>query len=256
MIWKIVGASALGTSHERTNKPCQDSFEAHYFFDDSKQAVYCFVSDGAGSAIEGGTGSKRVCETAVAYCIEQLKQVDLTEAFAYKLCEHLNELIAFEAQSVGLTSKDFSCTFLGLIIRDEKVLYLQIGDGAIVTRYDYDHPVYSVVFWPHKGEFANATYFITDKDYYKHLVVSLKDEVPSSFAVFTDGLEHLSLSNESRTVHGPFFNSMLLALRRAKNENDVSMLKTRLNQYLNSPDINDRTDDDKTLVLISREHED
>lgn len=255
MTWKIIGASTPGTSHEKSNKPCQDYFKAQKTCNNFIESVYCFASDGAGSAIEGGRGSKIVCESAVAFCVEQLKQTDLTESFAYNLCEHLTELVAYEAESIGLTVRDFSCTFLGIVIHGSKVLYLQIGDGAIVTKYDYDPPTYSVVFWPHKGEFANATYFITDKDYYKHLVVSIKEDIPTAFAIFTDGLEHLALSNESKSVHEPFFNSMLLALRKATSENEINILAGRLRQYLNSPMINDRTDDDKTLVLISREDE-
>jgi hypothetical protein len=53
-------------------------------------------------------------------------------------------------------------------------------------------------------------------------------------------------------VHQPFFANLFPALRRAENEEHLSILNERLAAYLSGDAINGRTDDDKTLLLATR----
>jgi hypothetical protein len=71
-------------------------------------------------------------------------------------------------------------------------------------------------------------------------------------AIFTDGLQMLALNMESRTVHQPFFSDLFRYLRMANDADKVSILNGKLATYLDSPGINGRTDDDKTLFLATR----
>jgi hypothetical protein len=68
-------------------------------------------------------------------------------------------------------------------------------------------------------------------------------------ACFTDGLERLALRFDTREVHGPFLSPMLSALRHHKNPDE---LFASLSEFLNSEKVNERTDDDKTLILATR----
>jgi hypothetical protein len=78
------------------------------------------------------------------------------------------------------------------------------------------------------------------------------DERVDEVAIFTDGLQMLALNMEYENVHQPFFKDMYRVLRLADEPAKVDLLNGKLADYLNSNQINDRTDDDKTLFLASR----
>jgi hypothetical protein len=68
-------------------------------------------------------------------------------------------------------------------------------------------------------------------------------------AGFTDGIQALALNFAAKCVHVPFFESMLAALREC---DDETSLLSPLISFLSSERVNQRTDDDKTLVLARR----
>ena len=102
------------------------------------------------------------------------------------------------------------------------------------------------------GEFANTTYFVTDDRADERMMFELCSRRIDEVALFTDGIERLVLHEASRTVFAPFFNRMLPAVRRLAASGTDRKLSMDLEQYLNSPVICDKTDDDKTLVLATR----
>ena len=68
-------------------------------------------------------------------------------------------------------------------------------------------------------------------------------------AGFTDGIETMALSIGDKTVHTPFFERMFTELERC---DDETCLHSPLINFLSSERVNERTDDDKTLVLARR----
>jgi hypothetical protein len=70
--------------------------------------------------------------------------------------------------------------------------------------------------------------------------------------MFSDGIENLVLHQATKTVHQPFFNTMLGPVRRSAEPGVNTLLSQGLRVYLASPTICDRTDDDKSLILASR----
>jgi hypothetical protein len=71
--------------------------------------------------------------------------------------------------------------------------------------------------------------------------------------MFSDGLQRLALVYESQTAYTPFFEPMFSVLRKA----DLAACDTlsdQLARFLSSPKVNERTDDDKTLVLATRRY--
>ncbi|MEQ1637385.1 MAG: PP2C family serine/threonine-protein phosphatase [Methylococcales bacterium] len=251
-MWKIIRASTIGTSHINAGSSCQDSCYADVILTaDNKEYFVVLVSDGAGSAKEGGQGAELTCETAIS-CIstslEKESDVFFTEKSIVTLIEDIKSVIADKAKADNLTAKDFACTFLGAVIGHSQSLFFQIGDGAIVLSVNN---VQGVVFWPDSGEFANMTYFVTDKDALSNLHIQLSNVSFEEIAVFTDGIQRLALSFEQQRPHPPFFDPMFAVLRKQSPEL-CDALDKQLRQFLESPAVNERTDDDKTLVLATR----
>ena len=124
--------------------------------------------------------------------------------------------------------------------------FAQIGDGAIVI---LDGTEYRPVFWPQSGEYHNFTFFLTDPRFERNVQCEVLSRPVDEVALFSDGLQMLALRYETKTAHQPFFVPIFTALRRTA-EHEGLIVPMR--QFLDSPGVNDRTDDDKTLVLATR----
>src|SRR5207253_127084 len=105
------------------------------------------------------------------------------------------------------------------------------------------------VFWPQSGEYANTTFFLTGQDFEERLAFCVLAQKVEELALFTDGLQPLALHYASRSVHAPFFDPMFKRLHSAP---DVTSLEGPLQEFLRSKAVNERTDDDKTLILATR----
>jgi hypothetical protein len=132
------------------------------------------------------------------------------------------------------------------LVSENSAAFAQIGDGAIVIRDGED---YRVVFWPEPGEYANETDFLTDE---RFADLVRMETIPNSIvevAAFTDGLQRLSLDYAAQGPYQGFFRPAFDALRSTV---DTELLQQPFRDFLDSPRINERTDDDKTLVLALR----
>jgi hypothetical protein len=154
--------------------------------------------------------------------------------------------LSLEACLRGLDLGDFASTLLTAIVGREATVFSQIGDGAIVFN---DGSGYQTAVWPQSGEYVNTTYFLTGADWTERLGFRSVSGVVEELALLTDGLQPLALHYASRSVHAPFFDPMLAALRQAPCPEG---LEGPLRLFLASPSVNDRTDDDKTLMLATR----
>jgi hypothetical protein len=67
-------------------------------------------------------------------------------------------------------------------------------------------------------------------------------------AAFSDGLQRLAIDMARLTPHAPLFDR-LFATMHAASAAQESELEPALERFLNRPEVNERTDDDKTLAL-------
>lgn len=251
-MWKVVSASVVGTSHTEANIPCQDDCYSEIIRGvDGQNYLVCVVADGAGSAKEGGKGAELACLVSLSGIEASLNAVTSfqpTAPIVREWVEAVRRAIHEEAQARSLTARDFACTLLAAVVGPGGAVFFQIGDGAIVASSGYS---YGVVFWPESGPYANMTYFVTDEDALEHLQVAITSARVDEVALFSDGLQRLALSFEQLAPHAPFFEPMLGVLRK-RNAGECDDLGEQLAQFLGSTRINERTDDDKTLVLATR----
>ncbi len=250
-MWNLVYASAQGTSHLQSGQPCQDYCAAVTANTDQGTVLIAACADGAGSAEMAEAGARLAVDAYLATASEAIGSQRLrTGAIDQQILrcwiDAARQRMLLESESKKLPLRQFACTFLAAVVWPEFAAFTQIGDGVIVVadQGDYHH-----IFWPESGEYANTTRFLTDSDFGKYVDFDLIDRPIQDFALLTDGLQMLALSNATGKVHGPFFKPMIDNLRRAPSGN---VLTDSLSAFLNSSRVNERTDDDKTILLATR----
>ncbi|MCF8450238.1 MAG: protein phosphatase 2C domain-containing protein [Taibaiella sp.] len=252
MTWKAIGKSVTGFSHVSVGKGCEDAICYRTLTDhNGDEVLACALSDGAGSARYAALASAYTVEKVIDFAVQLLKHKDeVTEGHIYALAEDIFYGLEQEAISNNVPLNDYSCTLLGCIITLNKAAFFQIGDGAIIRNDDSGY--YNTLWWPQNGEYQNSTTFLVDDSTFANLQIAIIDQSVTEVALFTDGLQLLTLNMDSLTVHQPFFSGLFHHLRTANDSEKINILNKKLAEYLDSNAINERTDDDKTLFLASR----
>lgn len=248
-MWRLIARSVRGTSHLKSGLPCQDysSFLHTYF--ESEQVSIIGLADGAGSAKASDIGSMEAVERILRRIAAWPRRIgDITEDQAKTWVGEARQQLELIATTKQLELRDLSCTLLVAILGDAESVFFQVGDGAWISEYQGKC---EAITWPLAGEYANETTFITAPKWEEHLQFRRWTDSAMSFAGFTDGVQALALHFASKSVHAPFFAPMFSVLH---DTDDETSLIAPLHGFLNSPQINERTDDDKTLALACREH--
>jgi hypothetical protein len=252
MKWKAIGQSVIGTSHAATGSLCDDSHEFRIVNQDENGEIFVgVVCDGAGSAEFGGEAAQIACSVAVNQLTDLVigfKHIE--ESNVREIAENIFDKLKDLSTERDIQLNEFSCTFLGCILMPERSVFFQIGDGAIIRSDELGY--YTLLWWPDNGEYQNVTTFLIDDPSISNLKVKILEEASNEVALFTDGLQLLALNTIDKTVHQPFFYPMFQALRRVKTDEEISVVNTKLGDYLNSDGVNLRTDDDKSLILVTR----
>jgi len=252
--WRYAAASAVGTSHVKQQRSCEDAHRCEVLQTAAGEAVLAaFVSDGAGSALRAEAGSELACSLALDEVRNLLAAgggiADLDVPFVTAWLARLRAEVTVRAEAEDLRPREFACTLLGAVVGPENATFFQVGDGAIVVAPRDEEDEYRWIFWPASGEYENSTFFATEANAAEHLQHAYVEQPIDEIALFSDGLQRLVLDFRNRTAPTPFFRSMLSWIRTAGREEPLS---DRLSEHLSSPLINDRTDDDKTLILATR----
>jgi hypothetical protein len=253
--WKVLEASARGTSHQGTGLPCQDSSGTILTRDSADEDVLVVAcSDGAGSAPYSDEGSRLACQTIIAAATRDLRVTPISRLDQQAIVAWYGEVrqaIEFASQQRDATPRDLAATLLVGVIGASRSVFAQVGDGAMVFRGPSGD--FSPVFWPPESEYANATTFVTDASWDSACMGRVIEEPVLDLAAFSDGLQRVALHQATRTAHQPFFVPLFRRLTGVAFADD---LKVDLTRFLDSPALNKRTDDDKTLVLATRREHD
>ncbi|MYC05630.1 MAG: protein phosphatase 2C domain-containing protein [Chloroflexi bacterium] len=256
--WRVIRASVQGTSHAKTGQPCQDSTSV------GKNVPAGFlvaaVADGAGSAELSADGSR------IAACAATKRATGLLHYHVHPLYEGVLEEILRESVRAARKEleaeshrqkrplRDFATTLIVAICAPEITGAAQIGDGAMITTgagiSEDDSGGYTLFSAPQRGEYANATNFITSDNWQDSLDTSMQYGGISRLAMFTDGIQSIALNATSGNApHAPFFDPLF---GWAEKQEDTDAAGNSLAAFLSSPRVAARADDDLTLLLAVR----
>ena len=251
--WRYVYASVSGAAHRASGAECQDAGAVQLApMADADPALVLVAADGAGSATKARIGAELACQTFLAEGAAWLSIAtaeEWTRAAAERLLQSIQTALIQRAAEENQPVREFACTLLGAIVTADRALFLHIGDGAIVIGRGDD---YRPVFWPQTGEYANETWFVTDPNAAARLEFATLAEPVAEIALLTDGLQPLALHYQNRQAHAPFFRPLFQRLRAAPESGCPADLMSALERFLDAPHLNQRTHDDKTLILASR----
>jgi Protein phosphatase 2C len=249
--WRWISASVKGTSHLKAGTECQDRHLCTRLVSQDGSILLLIVSDGAGSAKRAAEGAQLACETVrdeiARYFDEQGKVSEINSRLVAHWIEVFRSEVILLADAEGLSEKEFACTLIGAVVGFDSAAFFQVGDGAAVFSLNAGGP-YRLAFWPERGEYENTTYFATQPNFIEQLQFLLVEAAISEIGLMSDGLQRLALNYQTQQPHSPFFNGLFPAVR-SSSEADLAIMNDKLSTYLDSSKVNERTDDDKTLVL-------
>ena len=253
--WRYAHASVVGLSHLNNDTNCQDKFACESFdMDEDGEVLIAAVADGAGSTSEGEIGAEVACETF----IEQVKafletpnaSVDmLSEDFAFHWIQYFQKQIAKKASEKKKDIREFASTLVGAIVGKKVAIFYQVGDGGAVFSLDGKPTSYQFGVEPADSEYVNMTEFLTDETATGSLRFAKVEESVEDLILFSDGIYSVAVDYQNDSPHEPFLIPMIAPLR---NNLEANGLNEKLENFLSSPKLNEKTDDDKTIVLASR----
>ena len=246
MTWRWACASVKGTSHIQSGEPREDAYSVSQIGDET---IFAIVSDGAGSAKFGRQGARLTCRFLKACFRDRLRgqrEIPSDEELR-RWVDDLRDRIADKAHKRMSAFQQYAATLAAILISPSNLVTMQIGDSAIVGRRGAE---WNVLCWPENGEYASSTYFITDSPELR-LNIKRHSLEYDAFALFTDGVGDLALSQLEQVAHAQFFDPMIRWVDEAPERRRLEGLSAKLRTFLASPSVCERTDDDKTLVLLS-----
>ncbi len=210
------------------------------------------VCDGAGSAARAAEGAQTACHHFLAFVQTSPAPTD-GEAdpalWAAELLAALQDTIAQTATASGDPAEAYACTLLVACAGERGTVFLQVGDGAIAYRAEPAGP-WRLATRPRRGEFANETTFITAQHPIRHASVVRISGGVQAFALMSDGVEFLAIQQARLEPHAAFFDHVMAGMGPGEGEDEAH--SRWLAGFLASDAVNRRTDDDKTLVLVTR----
>lgn len=244
--WRWASASVIGTSHIQNDGRLQDAYAVAAF---ENGGIFAVVSDGAGSAKFGAYGAWLTCRF-LSVRFREWVRVNPGMPSNEELANWIDELrgrISAIATRRESKSRQFAATLAAIVVTPNEAITLHIGDSAVVGRNNTE---WEVLCWPENGEYASTTYFVTD-DPEPRLNITRHPRKHDAFALFSDGVGDLALLHLKQCAHARFFDPIFRPIDAAPGEGRLVELSAELATYLAGSSVCERTDDDKTLILIS-----
>jgi len=214
------------------------------------------VADGAGSVSLSEVGSVLAVQTAVREIAPKIADsaIPATDKEWKVLLNSGLEaaLVAIqeEAESRQVNMRELSTTLLIAISTPDIVAAIQVGDGAIVFANQQGMSI--ALTSPPIEESLDLATFLTSPNGIDSAQICLWEGKPAQLAMFSDGLQMLALQMPEGVAHAPFFAPLFKFIAEAK---DLDAAHQELTEFLRSPRVCDRTDDDLTLLLAALPNE-
>ena len=242
--WRVVSVSVAGRSHEKRGQPCQDK---HHWQILQEGILDAAVADGAGSSNLGHVGAKIAVNVALG-AISQQKLLPVDDiGWQFLLVDALraakNAVLA-ESQVREVDPRELATTLILVVATPGFVLAAQVGDGAAVVG-DGEENIFSLTS-PQTGEHINETTFLISEPGVENAQVNIWRGKLVHLAIFSDGLQMLALKMPMGLPHSPFFAPLFKFMTVVTNEEEANK---QLEDFLRSPKVTGRTDDDLTLLL-------
>lgn len=247
-----MAAACRGLSHERSGLRLQDAQSCSRTTFGDQDLFIAVVSDGAGSASHGGQGASLVCRSISLAARRHFSSSPLfpTDTNVQSWLDDARDRIFAVAQRRGLAPRDFAATLVSAISDGNETLIIHVGDGSVVVR-DEPSGQWMAPTWPDHGEYASTTSFVTD-DGALQLRITRWSTAIDAVALFSDGIERLALDFLAKKPFAGFFDGIFRPVLQSSRNGRDTVLSSQLKRFLGSPAVNERTDDDKTLILAIR----
>lgn len=253
--WTWAGAKGIGTAHMQVGLPCQDAYACHIATPSPEtEVLIAALADGAGSAERAEVGARLATSIFVDVVREHLEEGGASASQASELirmgADAARGALAAVARHEDREIQDFATTLVVAILHADGGAVGQVGDGGVVAAEGADR-FWRPVLWPEHGEYVNTTSFLTDTDALEQLRVESLQSPVASVCLFSDGLERLVLDFRAHTAHAPFFDSLFKSFDDGPKAGQAVAVSCDLTALLASENINQRTDDDKSILCAT-----
>jgi serine/threonine protein phosphatase PrpC len=247
--WRVISASVAGTSHEITGEPCQDALK--YLILQESGFLVAALADGASSAAHAKIGADIAVCAALETILNRLSSDTLPENDAgwkslitNALCKARTAVEA-EASVQEIKVRDLACTLIVVVATPDLVVGAQVGDGAALVG---DGKEIITLTLPSNGEYINETNFLISPNAVETAQVTVWHGILTQLGILSDGLQMLALKMPEGTPHTPFFAPLFSFVASSTDE---TVAKQQLEEFLLSPRVTEKTNDDLTLLLAT-----
>ena len=240
----VAGGKCVGRGHAESAAPCQDAYATKVLGSVGSVAL----ADGAGSRKHSDRGAQ-ICVDAVSGFVA--KQFDTLLRLSETRPEAVSEMILqcavvalrryVRRKKYGL--EDLACTLLFAAYKEGHVLAGHLGDGVIGVQ---DATEVRVLSLPENGEYANSTFFVTDKGAASRLRIYQFDVTGTvGLMLMSDGTAE-SLFNRSTKGLAPAVETMFGWARKLPAKKLSAILEQNLEQVFRA-----KTTDDCSIAILT-----
>ena len=250
--WQVIGAAAQGLSHQKQGLPCQDALRYGLL---PGGILLVALADGAGSALHAELGAQAAVQASIDWLLTGLENDRPIECcewaeVIWKTFQNARTALEQLAQEHDESLRSFATTLTCLVATPEQLIVGQLGDGAVVAvGEDGDLKTVTTL---QRGEYANETNFLTQDQALDLVAIQVIDEPIQALAAMSDGLTRLALKRPDNEPHPPFFKPLFAFVESSASSDDSAQANVALIEFLTSPRVCERTDDDKALILALR----
>ncbi len=261
-MWHVFGSSVQGASHLRTNVPNQDAIDWLAWHSRDQQFITLALADGHGNAryFRSGTGAQQAVAVAKTLLkelgrvysqsqnlavLKEMAEQQLPQILVRQWNDAIDQQLAaapFTAQELEKLNPDFQArltnnprlaygtTLVAALLTQTFILYLQLGDGDILTVDEAGHVANApLVIDPHLTGNTTTSLCMTDAwRFVRTYLQPLSEHTPAMIMLSTDGYAN-SFEEKAGFLAAA---KDIFAIVREESDSGVSSLRANLPDWL------------------------